>query len=68
MTEFVTREEGCKLVADRLGIPLKLSAVEKAAHAGKGPKPAARYGKRILYRPDEFLEWAKSRVDVIEAA
>ncbi len=63
MSEFVTREEGCKLVADQLGIPLKLSAVEKAAHRGDGPTPAAKYGKRILYKPEVFLAWAKSRVE-----
>lgn len=66
--KFCTREEGCKLVHDQLGIPLKLSAVEKAGHRGDGPKVAAKYGKRLLYRPDDFLAWAQSRLELLEEA
>jgi hypothetical protein len=68
MSEFVTREQGCKLVQAQLGIPLKLSFVEKAACKGIGPEVAAHYGKRVLYRPDDFLAWAESLVEKVEPA
>jgi hypothetical protein len=59
---YVTRREGVKLVNDELGIPLSLSVVEKDACLGRGPVPAATYGSRHLYVPDEFLRYARTKI------
>ena len=63
MPEYVTREEGCRLAAEKLGVPLTLPAIELAVSRGYGPKAAAKYGRRLLYKPDEFLNWVESRIE-----
>jgi hypothetical protein len=59
---YVTRREGVKLVNETLGIPLTKSVVDKDAHLGRGPKPAAFYGPKHLYTPEEFLRYARGRI------
>jgi hypothetical protein len=59
---YVTRREGVKLVNTTLGIPLSLPTVEKDACLGVGPVPAATYGNKHLYTPEEFLRYAQSRI------
>jgi hypothetical protein len=61
---LVTRKTGIELVREELGIPLTKSNVDKAAMNGTGPKPAARFGNCDLYRPREFLDWARSLVKI----
>ena len=61
-TRYVTRREGVKLVNEQLGIPLSLSTVEKDACLGVGPVPAASYGPKHLYTPEEFLRYAQNRI------
>jgi hypothetical protein len=62
-TRLVTREELVKLVNAELGVPLKLSRLEKMAHQGVGPRVAARFGRRVLYDPNEALSWAATLVE-----
>jgi hypothetical protein len=61
-TKYVTRREGVRLVNDKLGIPLSMSTVEKDACLGVGPTPAATYGPKHLYTPEEFLRYAQARI------
>lgn len=63
MPRYVTREEGCRLVQERLGLPLKKSRVEKLACKGDGPPVAAKYGQRHLHEPEAFLAWAESLIE-----
>jgi hypothetical protein len=64
---YVTRREGVELVKQQLGIPLTKSVVDKDAHLGRGPKPAALYGHVHLYTPEEFLRYARNRITPVEA-
>jgi hypothetical protein len=63
-TDFplVTRRAGIELVQRQLGIPLKKTVVNNAVAAGTGPTPVGRYGNCDLFRPNEFLDWARSLV------
>src|SRR5262249_56534567 len=65
--KFVTRKGGVKL-ANELGIPLRLSRVNKDAHYGVGPKPAAKYGPAHLYDPAEFLRYAETCCKPVEVS
>jgi hypothetical protein len=60
--KYVTRKAGVELVRTTLGIPLSKSTVEKDACLGRGPKPAAKYGSKCLYHPEEFLRYARERL------
>jgi hypothetical protein len=70
MTEFkdrlLTRSEGVKRVREVIGIPMGLSAFEKAGWRGSGPKPVAKYGKNLLYREKEVLAWARTLLKPVE--
>lgn len=60
---LLTREQARELVEKQLGIPLSLSTMNKHVMKGIGPKPAAKYGRRDLYRPSDALEYGKSLID-----
>ena len=57
---YVTRKQAVELVRSQLGVPLALSTLEKKV-AG-GPPVAARYGRQLLYRPEDVLAWARSLI------
>jgi len=60
---LVTRKAGVELAREKLGIPISIWTVHRATTKGKGPKPVAKYGKKQdLYRPCDFLAWARSLV------
>jgi len=60
---LITRKAGVELAREKLGIPISIWTVNRAAVDGTGPKPVAKYGnKQDLYRPAEFLKWARSLV------
>ena len=61
---YVTRQEGIDAAQKIIGLPLKRSRVEKDALSGRGPKPAAWYGKRPLYRYDDFIAYARALVSL----
>lgn len=65
VTRFVTRRSGVALVNERLGIPVKKSAVDKARANGLGPKPVARHGKQEIYTEEEFVSWARAQLKPI---
>lgn len=56
---FLTRKQ---LVAEaqREGIPLKQSRIDKEAMRGNRPPVAAKYGRIELYERDAGLDWARS--------
>jgi hypothetical protein len=60
--KYVTRRAGVKLVNEVLSIPLSLSTLNKDSYLGRSPKPAAKYGPKDLYSPEEFLRYARERL------
>lgn len=63
MTEpLLTRTQLVERVRAELGIPLTMSTIEKAAMHGKGPEPAATYGKTYLYEKETAFAWARSLI------
>jgi hypothetical protein len=64
---LITRVQLATLANEVLGVPVKVSTIEKAAHRGTGPKPAARYGKAFLYDPDEGLAWVRTLTRAVES-
>jgi hypothetical protein len=60
---FLTRAEAIQRIRETKGIPVTLSKLNKAASAGAGPVPAARYGGRhFLYTEDAVMAWAETLV------
>jgi hypothetical protein len=65
---LLTRREAIELVRTELGIPIGLSTFQcgqrKLAPCNQrstfaAPAPAARYGRRYLYRPDDIRAWGR---------
>ena len=60
---LITRKAGVELARAKLGIPISIWTINRAMANGTGPKPVAKYGsKQDLFRPGEFLDWARSLV------
>lgn len=60
---LITRKAGVELARAKFGIPLSIWTINRAMANGTGPKPVAKYGnKQDLFRPGEFLDWARSLV------
>jgi hypothetical protein len=60
---LITRKAGVELARAKLGIPISIWTINRAMAKGTGPKPVAKYGnKQDLFRPGEFLDWARSLV------
>jgi hypothetical protein len=64
---YVTRQQAVDVIRAELGIPLGLSALEKAGMRGDGPKPTAAYGRTLLYKRADVLAWAKGLVGPVPA-
>jgi hypothetical protein len=65
---LLTARKVCQVVENRLGIPLRKSRLHKDSAVGKGPKPAARFGKQNLYEEAEALRYARSLISEPETA
>ena len=65
---LITRKEVVAVVRAETGIPLSESRLEKLAMLGKGPEPAATYGRRYLYSKDVAIAWARSLIRPIGGA
>lgn len=59
---LLTRAQLVTSIRDELGIPVKLSTIEKAAMNGTGPAPAAKYGRAYLYEKAPAFEWAQGLI------
>ena len=65
---LLSRREGVARIREVLGIPIGLSAFEKAGANGTGPRPSEKYGKTLLYRESEILAWARTLTRSVDAA
>lgn len=60
---LITRKVGVELARKKLGIPISIWTVHRAIAKGSGPKPVAKFGrKQDLFRPRDFLAWARTLV------
>ena len=68
---LMTRRQFVEFVKRQTGIPLTYSRLMKDGASGRGPRPAAVFGKRNLYSEADALTYAKALVrstEAIEAA
>jgi len=59
---LLTARQVCEIVEGRLGVPLRRSRLHKDSARGRGPKPAARFGKVFWYEEQEALRYGKSLI------
>ena len=64
---LLTRDQIVEVTRQKLGIPIAKSTIDKAAMDGSGPQPAARYGKKFLYRESVALAWARTLISPVAA-
>lgn len=58
--EYLSRAEAANYLTDR-GLPIARSQLMKLASVGGGPT-FFKFGNKALYRPDDLLDWASSRL------
>ena len=63
---YVTRQGVVEIVRRELGVPLTASRLMKDCALGRGPKPAAIFGKQHLYFEADALAYGKSLVRAVE--
>jgi hypothetical protein len=58
----MTRKQLCEWLTSQ-GYPMSESQLEKLCSwkVNQGPPASVRFGGRLLYDPDEALEWAEKR-------
>ena len=59
---LMTRRQFVEFVKRQTGIPLTYSRLMKDGASGRGPRPAAVFGKRYLYSEADALSYAKALV------
>jgi hypothetical protein len=52
---------------EQTGLRLRLGSLHKISSPGiaTGPKPAAYWGRRPVFRPTDVLEWARGRLSSV---
>jgi hypothetical protein len=63
---LMTRRELVEVARRETGIPVTYSRLMKDAADGKGPKPAAQFGKQYLYKPADAIAYAKSLIQPVK--
>src|SRR5215472_10347560 len=54
---LLNAEELVAFINRKIGFPLKLSSFRKLKSQGRGPEPAARWGRQDLYKPQVGVDW-----------
>jgi hypothetical protein len=69
MTEerLFTTDEVAELIQEKLGAPCPPSRITQDRHRGRGPKPAAKYGRRLLYTSKEALNYGRTLIQPLDA-
>ena len=65
---LLTARKDSDVVEGNLGIPQLRTRHHNDSALGKGPRPAARFGKQFLYDELEALRYGKSLISSPEAA
>ncbi len=65
---LLTRADAVQAIKSELGIPVTKAVIDRAACEGRGPAPAARFGKRhYLYEKQTVLDWARTLITPVAA-
>ena len=68
MTEpLLTTDKVAELIQQKLGAPCPPSRITQDRHRGRGPKPAAKYGRRLLYTSEEALNYGRTLIEQLDA-
>ncbi len=67
-TPLLTTDKVAELIRQKLGAPCPVSRIVQDRHRGRGPKPAAMYGRRHLYTPDEALAYGRTLIKPLDTA
>jgi len=54
---LLNAEELVDFIHRKIGFPLKLSSFRKLKSQGRGPAPAARWGRQDFYKPQDGVDW-----------
>src|SRR5262245_46982508 len=54
---LLNAEELVDFIKRKIGFPLKLSSFRKLKSQGRGPTPAARWGRQDFYQPQVGIDW-----------
>ena len=64
---LLTTDKVAELIQQKLGAPCPPSRITQDRHLGRGPKPAAKYGRRLLYTPEEALTYGRTLIQPLDA-
>jgi len=64
---LLTTDKVAELIQQKLGAPCPPSRITQDRHLGRGPKPAAKYGRRLLYTPEEALNYGRTLIEQLDA-
>jgi hypothetical protein len=59
---LLSRDDGLALIHAKLGYKVSKTKLEADCAQGRGPKPAAQFGRKLLYEADAFLQWGESLI------
>ena len=64
---LLTTDKAAELIREKLGVPCPTSRIIQDRHQGRGPKPAAKYGRRLLFTPKETLDYGRTLIQRLDA-
>ena len=64
---LLTTDKVAELIQEKLGAPCPPSRITQDRHRGRGPKPAAKYGRRLLYTSEEALDYGRTLIQQLDA-
>jgi hypothetical protein len=64
---LLTTDKVAELIQQKLGAPCPPSRITQDRHLGRGPKPASKYGRRLLYTPEEALNYGRTLIEQLDA-
>ena len=64
---LLTTDKVAELIQQKLGAPCPPSRITQDRHRGRGPKPAAKYGRRLLYTSEEALNCGRTLIEQLDA-
>ncbi len=64
--DFLSRCESAEHLK-ALGFPTTKKTLDKLATVGGGPR-FHKFGSRVLYRPEDLIEWAQSRLSASKSS
>jgi hypothetical protein len=61
-------DDAVALIREQTGIPITKSRIHKDSAKGIAPKPAATFGRRYLWHPNEMVAYARTLIKPAGAA